>query len=107
MGDYADMCRDSEFNDYYDRVQGCGIYEDQSLIDDWDDSLESPDFIISRLKTKSCWEIKEIIAETEKSYLIESVKTNNKYWISKKLSQIKGNYIFIDLWYAKKLEPIK
>lgn len=59
------------------------------------------------METKSCWKIKEIIAETEKSYLIESVKINNKYWISKKLSQIKGNCIFIDLWYAKKLKPIK
>ena len=103
MGDYADMCIDSEFNDYYDRVQGCGKYEDQSIIDDWDDE-ELPIFTI-KLKTKSCWKIKRIITETEKSYLIATEKTNNKYWVSKKLSQIKGEYIFIDSWYANKLEP--
>jgi hypothetical protein len=62
MGYYADMCIDSTFNDYYDRIQGCGKYSDQSLIDDWDDD-DDPTFAF-KLSATSCWKIKGVIAET-------------------------------------------
>jgi hypothetical protein len=109
MGEYADMHIDSTFNDHFDRVHGINKYDsgyDQSMIDEWDiDDMEVPNFT-PRLQTKSCWIVKSILKETDKSYLIISEKTDRKYWVSKKMSQIKGKYIFIEKWYAQKLEPV-
>ena len=109
MGEYAQMHIDSTFNDHFDRVYGINKYDstyDQLMIDELDvDDVEVPNFI-PRLQTKRCWDVKSIIKETEKSYLIESGKTGNKYWVSKKLSKIKGGFIFIEKWYANKLEPV-
>lgn len=109
MGEYAEMCIDSSFNDYYDGITNSGKYDslnDQSLIDDWDfDDIETPDFS-PKLKTKRCFEIYEIVKETEKSLLVTMKNTRRKFWVSKKLSQIKGSFIFIDSWYAEKLIPV-
>ena len=109
MGEYAEMYIDSSFNDYYDRITNSGRYDslnDQSLIDDWDfDDMEMPDFS-PMLKTKRCFEISEIIKQTEKSVLVKMKNTQRKFWVSKKFSTIKSSFIFIDSWYAKKLIPV-
>lgn len=107
MGDYADMAIDQSFNDYLDFSTHSGIYDesrDENLINNWDGT----EFFEMRgsLVTKSCYEVCNIIRETEKSRLIE-VSDGTKYWMSKKHSILKDKYIFIPIWYKKMLIPIK
>ena len=105
MGEYAEMTIDAEFNNWFDRIHSNSI--DNELIDDWDESdLELPK-LIKKLTKYRCFEIDEVIKQTEKSYLVLMHNTKHKYWVSKKLSKLKGNFIFIEGWYSEKLTPIK
>lgn len=105
MGEYAEMYKDSEFNSWFDRVHG-GSSNDDELIDDWDESDNEVPMFLNKLSEYRCYEFNEVLRDTDKSHLIKMERSGNLYWISKKLSKIKGNFIFIKTWYAKKLTPI-
>lgn len=105
MGEYAEMAFDNEFNDYLDYRLGIGNYDpdnDDNLIEDFDADQDDVAVLSEKLNKTNCHEFIRIIKSTEKSNLFEMVG-GATHWVSKKHSQIKGNYLFIPNWYEQML----